>query len=108
MTTEPTRSALILAIVAALILLSTAGCGTPQIGADRETFKAVDELYTAVGLKDRRLVDQCAAKLKDLHNAGKLPEDASRFLEATIAKTRAGSWEAAQTQLSRFMEGQRR
>jgi hypothetical protein len=84
------------------------GCGTPQIGADPETFKAVDELYTAVGLKDQRLVDQCAARLTSLYTARKLPADAWHSLEAIVAETRKGKWDDAQAHLSRFMEGQRR
>jgi hypothetical protein len=91
-----------------LVLLPVTGCGTPQIGTDRETFTTVDELYTAVGLKDSRLVDQCAAKLKTLRDAGKLPGDASRSLEAIVAKTGEGKWDEAQAHLSRFMEAQRR
>jgi hypothetical protein len=93
----------------ALLALVPVGCGgPPQIGADRDTFKAVDALYTAVGLRDPRLVDQCAEKLKTLRDAGKIPEDASRSLESIIAEAKGGKWEPAQERLSNFMEGQHR
>ena len=42
------------------------GCGSqPQIGENKEVMlKVVDALYTAVSLKDTKLVDQYAARLK--------------------------------------------
>jgi hypothetical protein len=102
------RSA-IAAILLSLSVLSLGGCGgPPQIGADRESFKAVDALYTAVSLKDAKLVDRCGEKLKGLHDAGKLPDDAWKALERFTAGARDGDWENAQNDLSSFMEGQRR
>jgi hypothetical protein len=92
-----------------LLVLAAAGCGTPQIGADnREAMKAVDALYTAVGLKDPKLVAQCEANLKSLRDAGKLPRDSSSYLESIIADANAGKWQPAQERLSKFMEEQRR
>jgi hypothetical protein len=99
----------IVALISSFLVLGFRGCGgPPQIGADKESFKTVDALYTAVGLKDSKLVDQCNQKLKTLHDADRLPEGASRSLESIIAETRDGKWEDAQAHLSRFMEGQRR
>src|SRR5260370_42065447 len=99
----------IVGLTAALLALVPVGCGgPPQIGADKETFKAVDALYTAVGLRDARLVDQCQEKLKTLRGAGKIPEDAARALESIIVEAKGGKWEPAQERLSKFMEGQRR
>ena len=99
----------IVVLISTFLVLGFRGCGgPPQIGADKESFKTVDALYTAVGLKDPKLVDQCDQKLKSLRDAGRLPEDASRSLESIIAETKDGKWEEAQARLSRFMEGQRR
>jgi hypothetical protein len=93
----------------ALLALVPVGCGGPtQIGADKDTFKAVDALYTAVGLRDARLVVLCEEKLKSLRGAGKIPEAASGSLESIIAEAKGGKWEPAQERLSKFMEGQRR
>ena len=90
-----------------LVLLLLEGCGEPpQIGADRETFKAVDALYTAIGLRDAARVEQTGAKLKSLRDAGKLPGGAYRSLEPIIAESREQQWEPALGRLSRFMEGQ--
>lgn len=96
------------AVLSWLFALSLVGCGRPaQIGADRDTFKAVDALYTAVSLRDLKLVDQSETKLKDLRNAGKIPEAASKSLESIIAEAKGGKWEPAQGRLGKFMEGQR-
>jgi hypothetical protein len=104
-----TTRRLVVTLAAAVLAQALGGCfGPPQIGADRETFKTVDALYTAVGLREPKLVDQCDEKLKGLRAAGKLPDDASRSLEAIIAQAKSGSWETALTDLSGFMEGQRR
>jgi hypothetical protein len=92
-----------------VLALCLAGCGGPaQIGADRDTFKAVDALYTAVSLRDPALLDRCAADLRKLQGSGKLPEDALGALDGMIAEARTGQWEASQERLARFMEGQRR
>jgi hypothetical protein len=96
-------------LTGALIALVIVGCGgQAQIGADKDTFKAVDALYTAVGLRDGKLVDQCQENLKALRGAGKIPEAASRSLESIMAEAKEGKWEPAQERLTKFMEGQRR
>jgi hypothetical protein len=80
----------------ALLVLALGGCvGPPQIGANREAFKAVDALYTAVSLKDATLLAQCAEELDVLSAAGALPADASRRLASIIAHAKDGSWEQA-------------
>jgi hypothetical protein len=85
------------------------GCGSqPQIGPDREAFKSVDALYTAISLRDPGLLDRCAARLGELAASGKLPEPAHRSLGEIIAEARSGRWEPSQEQLARFMEAQRR
>jgi hypothetical protein len=88
--------------------LMLAGCGTPQMGPDRDAFRAVDALYTAVSLRDPALLDQCAGTLRELRSAGKLPEDAAAALDGFIDEAKAGRWEPSQERLARFMEAQRR
>src|SRR5262245_2606272 len=100
--------AAIVAGISSLLLIALTGCGAPQIGEDPGTFKAVDALYTAVSLRDPKLVDQCAANLKGLHDSGKIPSAASRTLDSIIAEARQGKWEPAFDRLSTFMAGQRR
>lgn len=92
-----------------LLVLASEGCGRPpQVGGDKDSFKAVDALYTAVSLRDYQLIDRCEKTLEDLRDAGKMPEAASQSLEAIIAEARGGRWESAQVRLGKFLEGQRR
>ncbi len=101
------RTACFLAL--SLIVVGLGGCGRPpSIGDDKDTFKAVDALYTAVSLRDPKLLDQCEANLKSLHDSGKLPDAAFKSLEPMVTEARAGKWEPAQERLGKFMEGQRR
>jgi hypothetical protein len=99
----------VISLTFALLVLILGGCGgPPQIGADKDTFKTVDALYTAVSLRDPKLVGQCAAKLQRLRDASKIPAGAYSSLESIIAAANDGKWESAQERLSTFMEGQRR
>lgn len=92
-----------------VLATATGGCwGEHQIGASREAFKAVDALYTAVGLRDPKLLGRCEEKLGALGASKELPAEAAESLNSIIADAKAGSWEPAQERLSRFMEGQRR
>jgi hypothetical protein len=96
-------------LVPSFLILTLGGCGRPpQIGADKESFRTVDALYTAVGLREPKLIEQCRARLDGLREAGKLPASASRSLESIIDDAREGKWEIAQDRLAKFMEGQRR
>src|SRR5262245_27631060 len=89
----------LITIVAPVLTIAWAGCGAPQIGADRDAFKAVDALYTAVSLRDPKLLDQCIGTLRDLKAKGKLPETAENSLESIVVGARAGEWESAQRRL---------
>ena len=98
----------VVTLAASLLLPGFGGCGPPQIGADRDVFKNVDALYTAVSLRDPALLDRCAGKLRALRDAGKLPPAAGRSLEGIVAEARGGKWERAQSRLGDFMLGQTR
>jgi len=100
---------IVLALSFSTLIIVLPGCWSPaQIGADRDTFKTVDALYTAISLRDPKLVDQCASRLKSLESAGKLPADALVSLDSMIAEAKDGRWEPSQERLATFMEGQRR
>jgi len=97
-------------LLAALLVSSAlvAGCDPPQIGPDKQALRAVDALYTAIGLRDLGRVDQTEAELKKLADSGQLPPSASGAIEPAIALARRGEWEPALDRLARFMEGQHR
>ena len=91
-----------------ILLLGLVGCGPAQIGIDKEAFKAVDALYTAVSLRESPLLDRSEGDLQRLRDAGKLPASAFDALASIIQEARGGHWEPAQERLARFMKGQRR
>ena len=101
------RSAVGLAVLIATVALT--GCwAPPQIGPDKDTFKAVDALYTAISLREPKLVESCVSKLNELKAAGKVPEAAFRSLDSIVLEAKEGRWEPSQERLASFMEGQRR
>jgi hypothetical protein len=92
-----------------LIVLSVLflGCGrTPQLGADQESFKAVDALYTAVTARRVDLLDNCDTKLRERHASGHLPDAAWKELSAVISQCRDAKWEPAAERLYDFMKRQ--
>jgi hypothetical protein len=80
----------------------------PQMGADEDSFSAVDALFTAVTARDEKLLGQCARRLNALEDAGKLPPDAAAYLAGVVEQARDGHWEAAAQRLYGFMRAQRR
>jgi hypothetical protein len=111
---SPTRrAALVLASVAGLTVLLVGlfiwwWSSPPQLGADGDAFKTVDALFTAVNARDAKLLGQCAQRLNTLKDAGKLPPDASDYLDGIIAQARDGHWQPAAQRLYGFMQAQRR
>lgn len=106
------QTIIVLCLGAGLLLLFGIifiGCsGPPQMGADEETFTAVDALFTAVTARDEKLLHQCEQRLHALRQSGKLPARAGDYLDRIIQTAHAGSWQAAAERLYNFMKGQRR
>jgi hypothetical protein len=105
------RAALVAAGVAGLALLVWLflwWSKPPQMGADEEVGKNVDALFTAVTARDEKLLADCERRLLTLKDAGKLPLEASAYLDNIISKARAGRWESAAQLLYDFMRAQRR
>jgi hypothetical protein len=85
------------------------GCGrAPQMGADEDTFRAVDALYTAVTARNEKLLKDCEKRLHGLKESGKLPPEAATQLDGIIATARSGRWQPAAERLHAFMSAQRR
>ncbi len=91
-----------------VMLLLVAGCGPSQIGPDREAFKTVDAMYTAVSLREPVQLGRCEATFRALKSAGKLPEPAYNELNSIAEEAKGGHWESAQLRLHDFMQGQHR
>jgi hypothetical protein len=80
----------------------------PQMGADEETFRSVDALFTAVTARDEKLLGQCEQRLQVLRATEKLPADAAHYLDGVVEQARTGRWENAARQLYDFMKKQTR
>jgi hypothetical protein len=78
------------------------------MGADEEVFSTVDALFTAITARNEKLLGQCEQRLQALKAAGKLPDEASNYLDAVIRKSRDGRWQSAAETLYDFMAAQRR
>ena len=90
------------------MILALIGCGGPaQIGSDEEALKAVDALYTAVSTRRIELLDDCAARIEELHSTNKLPDAAFNQQKPLIAEARSGQWQTSLRKLYDFMRGQR-
>jgi hypothetical protein len=107
-----TRRAVVAAGVvglAALLVCAFVGWGRPpQMGPDEDVFKTVDALFTAVTSRDERLLGPCEQRLRASREAGKLPAEASDYLDGIIRTARDGQWQAAAERLHGFMKAQRR
>ena len=98
----------IVGLPVALVWWFVWGTRPPQMGADEEVFTSVDALFTAVRARDDKLLGQCEQRLHALKGAGKLPGDASDYLDGVIKTAREGRWQAAAARLYSFMKAQRR
>jgi hypothetical protein len=79
----------------------------PQVGADRESMKVVDALYTAVSSHNPTRLADCEQRLHTLRDDGKLPRAAADYLDGLIATARTGDWQKATHKLFNFMKAQR-
>lgn len=95
-------------LAAVLAAVALTGCRPAQMGPDEDVFRTVDALFTAVTSQRSDRLDQCEAALKAHRDAGKLPTEAWRELDAIIARARGGKWQSAAERLYDFMECQER
>lgn len=104
----PRRSIAALAAFACLAVLLVAGCNrTPQVADSPESLAAADSLWTAVTSRQSPLLDASETRINELHDAGKMSDEAFAVLADVIATARAGDWAEARDALKAFAKGQR-
>ena len=103
-----------LAVAAAVVALLVFGSWffvwggrPPQLGADKESLKAVEALYTAVSSHDTQRLSNCEEQLHKLRDQGKLPAPTADYLDGLIGTARGGNWKGATHKMFDFMRGQR-
>jgi hypothetical protein len=79
----------------------------PQFGGDKESFKIVGALYTAVSSRDATRLAHCEEQLHALRDQGKLPRPAADYLDGLIRTARQGNWKMATHKIFDFMRAQK-
>jgi len=95
----------------AILLLSTLlfGCfRAEQVAADPDVFNELDALYTAVTSQRTELLQASTARLKSLHESGKLTDTGFEEISALIRPAEQGRWKESTENLYRFMRAQRK
>jgi hypothetical protein len=77
-----------------LVLLAP-GCGGPTQEA-RENRRELDAILTAITIRNSRLLEDDAGRIKARRDAGQLTDEEYRGMEAVINKARAGDWAGAE------------
>ena len=85
----------ILSLVLAATIALIAGCGGPST-VDRDNRRVVDEVLTAITIKNPRLLDAAQTRVTARHAAAQFTDDEFQAIEAIIAKGRAGDWRGAE------------
>ena len=92
-----------------IALVALSGCSKPaQIVADEEAMTAVDGLWTAVTSRRPELLDNSAARLRELRDGSHLSAEAFESLDGVVGKARSEDWDGAINDLKWFIQGQRK
>jgi hypothetical protein len=78
-----------------VIALFAAGCRGPT-QEERDNRRLLDAILTAITLKNARLLEENAARIKLRHDAGQLTDEEYEGMEAFIQKARDGDWSRAE------------
>jgi hypothetical protein len=102
------KAGVVLLAVTAAALFYFWPSSTPQIGADEETFKTLDALFTAVTSRNLDRLNASEARLHSLREQGRLPVQAAERIDAIVSSARTGEWQPSAERLYEFIKGQRR
>ena len=79
-----------------LLILLGAACRGPT-AEDRDNRRVLDEILTAITIKNPRLLEAAAERAKTRHDAGQLSDDDFQAMQSFIDAGRHGDWSAAET-----------
>ncbi len=83
------------AIAALVVLLFTSGCHR-YTAAERDNRRVLDEVLTAIAIKNARLLDESTQRWQARHAAGDLSDEDFTALSAVIEQARHGDWPGAE------------
>jgi hypothetical protein len=84
-----------------LFALMIPACSRPT-AVDRENRRVLDEILTAITIKNARLLEESAKRAAARHAEGHLTNDDYQALAALIDKGRQGDWQAAEADTYAF------
>jgi hypothetical protein len=89
--------------VSLLLLVAIAGpaCNRPT-AADRDNRRVLDEILTAITIKNGRLLEESAERAEARHAGAQFSDDDYRAIEAIVAKARAHDWPGAEADAYAF------
>ncbi len=90
-----------LAVTIALAGMALAGCSQPT-QADRDNRRVLDEILTAITLRNERLLEASARRADERHTQGHLSPADYQSILAFIDKARAGDWPGAEADAYAF------
>ncbi len=85
----------------ALSLLCGSACNRPTAD-DRDNRRLLDQVLTAITLKNARLLEESAQRATERHTQGLLADEHFQSIQAFIAKGRAGDWQTAEADAYAF------
>jgi hypothetical protein len=91
------------AILAALFILTLAGCGEPS-EREYKNRRELEALLTAVSLKNVKELEKDARRIDGRHESGELSDSSHKDLKEIVEKARAGQWSAAEKRAYEFRE----
>jgi len=94
------KSVRLLGVLFIAALFSPACSGTTAV--DRDNRRVLEEILTAITLKNPGLLEESAKRLKARHDAGQLTDEEYQELEAVLDKARGGDWQGAEADGYRF------
>jgi len=76
--------------------LFVSGCQRAPTQDERENRRALDEILTAITIKNQRLLGESAARAKSRYDDGKFTSEEFQGIEALVGKAGAGDWSGAE------------
>jgi hypothetical protein len=85
------------------LALLALGCRGPT-QEDRDNRRVLDAILTSITLKNARLLEDNARRVRERHDAGQITDEEYQGMEAIIERARGGDWSGAEKDGYKFRE----
>ncbi len=93
-------------IAGAMVGLSMIGCGRPQASSP-DNQQLIGSLRTAISARNPEWLEQNVEVLEERRAAGEVADAEYEEFQAIIAMAKEGRWEAAEREVTKFLNSQR-